>query len=91
MKNAIKGIAGRAVAKVQQVWKDEPVAVITTVTSVVVFVCARVGVVVPEQTIAHAVAYLVPILLGGAAARKRVSPAVPELDEPVDAPGVPAG
>lgn len=57
------------------VYKREPARVLSVITAVVVFVCAKTGVVVPAQSIGDALAFALPILLGGEAIRSQVSPA----------------
>lgn len=60
-------------------WQGNPVLVTSTVTALVVAVCARLGAVIDEQSIGEAVALALPILLGGIVARGQVEPAKPAV------------
>lgn len=60
---------------VKNLWAKEPTLILSALTAAVVFVCAKVGVVVPEQTVAESLAYIVPILLAGVGVRSVVTPA----------------
>lgn len=59
----------------QQLWQREPVRVATALAAVVVFIAAKAGVVISEQDVLHALLLLLPIVAGGEAARKAVTPA----------------
>jgi hypothetical protein len=59
---------------VVNLYKTEPVVVLAAVASAVVFVAANFGVVVDQTSLLSALEYIVPILLGGAVARSKVSP-----------------
>lgn len=61
--------------RIKALWATEPVAVTTALVAVVVFVAAKLGLVVDEQNVGEALALVLPVLLGGAAARQKVSPA----------------
>jgi ABC-type Co2+ transport system permease subunit len=59
---------------VKNLYKTEPVVVLSAVAAAVVFVAANFGIVVDETSVLSALEYVVPILLGGAVARSLVSP-----------------
>lgn len=84
----MKAILDRAYQALLGVWQREPARVVTVLAAVVVFVGAKLGVVVNEQDVGQALLLILPVLLGGEAVRRRVSPAAPADDEPADAPGV---
>lgn len=65
-------------------WITQPVRVITIATSLLVFAAARAGVIVSEQDISSALLLVLPIILGGEAARTQVSPAAPFVGIPSD-------
>ncbi len=67
----------QVLAKVRELWAREPTRVISVTTAVVVFVCAKLGVVVPAESVASAVDFAVPVLLGGEIIRNQISPAAP--------------
>lgn len=59
---------------VKNLYKTEPVVVFSAVAAAVVFVAANFGIVVDETSVLSALEYVVPILLGGAVARSKVTP-----------------
>ena len=59
---------------VKNLYATEPVVVYSAVAAAVVFVAANFGIVVNETSLLSALEYIVPILLGGVAARSLVSP-----------------
>jgi hypothetical protein len=61
--------------RIKALWVTEPVAVTTTVAAIVVFVAAKLGILIDQQNVGEALGLILPILLGGAAARQKVSPA----------------
>lgn len=67
------------------VWATEPVRVLTVLSAVVVFIAAKAGVIIDEQNAGEALALILPILLGGEAARRRVSPAPGDIGPASDA------
>ena len=71
---AVKDVPRLLAGELRWAWRWYPARCIALVTSVAVFVAAKAGVVVPEQSIVHAVAYVLPILLGGEATHRRVTP-----------------
>lgn len=85
----LENLPARLVGLLAAVYRAEPARVISAAAAVVVFVLARAHVVVPEQSVVHAIEFALPFLLVGEATRTQVSP-VPVDDEPADAPGVPA-
>lgn len=82
----LKSIPARLVGLLVAVYRKEPARVISTAAAVIVFVLARAHVVVPEQSVVHAIEFAIPFLFVGEATRRKVSPA-PVDDEPADAPG----
>lgn len=68
-------ILKNAFAALENLYRREPVRVLSTVASAVVFVGAKLGVIVPEQSVLHALEYVVPIILSSEIARGHVSPA----------------
>lgn len=65
----------------RSLWAREPVLIATLIASAVVFVAAKLGAVVSEQSVLNAVLLIVPILLGGLGARGAVhSPATVARD-----------
>ncbi len=57
----------------------EPVRSVAMLVAVVVFAAAKLGVVVDEQNVGEALLLILPVLLGGEAARQQVSPAVGDV------------
>lgn len=78
----MKNLIAQARAFVQKLWAKEPARIISSVGSAVVFIVAKLGIVVPAQSITHAVAIAVPLLLGGQLIRGVVSPAKPAASTP---------
>jgi hypothetical protein len=70
----LTGYVKAALAAAQAAWKREPVRVTSIAVSIVVFACAKAGVVIPEVDIVKDVALTLPILLGGQLARAKVTP-----------------
>lgn len=70
----MKQYASRALALVRRLWAKEPARVVSGVAAVAVFVCAKIGVVVPAESITSAVAFALPLLLGGELIRSQVTP-----------------
>lgn len=70
---------------IRALWATEPVRVITIVAAIVVFVFAKAGVVIDQQDVLDALVIVLPILLGGEAARTQVSPATPDIGDDSDA------
>lgn len=67
-------ILARIRSALAELWAKEPVAVTTTVASLVVFIAGSLGIVVPRAEVLQALADTLPILFGGAIARGHVSP-----------------
>lgn len=59
---------------IRALWETQPVRVTALLASLVVLVAAQTGVVVDEATITDLLALVLPILLGGEIARRRVAP-----------------
>lgn len=51
-----------------------PARTISVVASAVVFLAARLGVVVPEQSVVHSLEFILPLILSGELTHRRVSP-----------------
>ncbi len=62
------------IAFLKKLWATEPTLVISALVAAVVFVCAKLGIVVNAVGIEQAIAYIIPILVGGVAVRSKVSP-----------------
>ena len=67
----MKAILNRAVSYA----RAHPSRIIGWATAAVVFVATAVGIVVPEQSVVHALEIIVPILIGTEATHANVSPA----------------
>ncbi len=61
------------------IYVTNPVRVITFAVALVIFLAAKLGVVVDEQNVGEALLLILPVLLGGEAARQQVSPAAGEV------------
>ncbi len=61
------------------IYVTNPVRVITFAVALVIFLAAKLGLVVDEQNVGEALLLILPVLLGGEAARQQVSPAVGEV------------
>jgi hypothetical protein len=57
-------------------WTTEPARVTTILVAVIIFVAAKLGLIVDEQNVGEALALLLPILLGGEIVRAKVTPAL---------------
>ena len=66
----LKDLAARLLSAAQA----NPVRVATYTAAVIVFVAAKAGVVISEQDVLPALLLILPIVLGGEAARRKVSP-----------------
>lgn len=62
--------------RIKALWLGEPVLVAGALASVVVFLATKLGIVVDEQSVGAALLYVVPIIIGSAGARAKVSPHV---------------
>jgi hypothetical protein len=71
--------------RLKALWATEPALVVSALVAVIVFVCAKVGILVDEQTVSTSLGVILPILLTGAATRAKVSPAAPPLGPDSDA------
>lgn len=65
-------------------WQGNPVRVTAIAASVVVFALAKLGIVIDEQNVGEALTIVLPILLGGELARRKVTPYVGEVGPPSD-------
>lgn len=63
--------------RLRALWTTEPTRVIALAVAVIVFVAAKLGLVVDEQNVGEALALVLPVLLGGELTRSKVSPAPP--------------
>lgn len=70
--------------RIRALWVTEPVLVVSSLVAVIVFVLAKLGVVVDPQNVGEALTIALPILLGGAVARHKVSPAIGPVGPPSD-------
>lgn len=61
-------------------WRNEPALVITSLAAAVVFVAAKAGVVIDQQTLVDSLGIVLPILAGGAVIRRKVTPGIPVAD-----------
>lgn len=68
--------------RVRVVWQEEPARFVAGVVAAVVFVAARFGVVVDEQSLGAALLIVVPILLGGEVTHQHVPPPTKPLVAP---------
>jgi hypothetical protein len=57
-----------------KLWRAQPVVWATRIAAVIVFVCAKAGVVIDTQSLVSALVIVVPILLSGHVARREVIP-----------------
>ena len=60
--------------RLKALWAKEPALITAALVSVIVYVAARAGVVVDPQSVTDALAYVLPILLGGGLVRSQVAP-----------------
>lgn len=67
----LKSLAAKATAFA----RAYPARTVSIVVAVVVFVAAKVGVVVDQQSLGTALAYAIPILVGGEVTHRNVTPA----------------
>lgn len=65
--------------------RSEPVRTATLAASVVVFVAAKLGVVISEQSVLEALLLVLPILLGGQWARGNATPIVNQVPAAIPA------
>lgn len=70
----MKKIVSQALGLAQKLWTKEPARVVSVTAAGVVFVCAKLGIIVPVESVATAVAFALPLLLGGELIRSQVSP-----------------
>jgi len=55
-------------------WAKEPTRITSAIVAVVLFVAAKVGVVIPEADILEALGLILPVLFGGEVVRRKVTP-----------------
>lgn len=70
----LKALAETVLANVLYTYDTEPARVISLAAAVVVFVAAKFGIAVPEQSALTALGLILPILFGGEAIRRKVTP-----------------
>jgi hypothetical protein len=75
-KDRMSGLINMVEQYVLGIWKKEPTRVVAVVVAAVVFAAAKAGIVVSAVSVEHAVAYIIPILVGGELTRAHVTPAV---------------
>lgn len=66
----MQAIIDRAAA----LWRNEPALVITSLAAAVVFLAAKAGVIIDQQTLIDSLGIVLPVLLGGAVIRRKVTP-----------------
>ena len=66
----MQAIIDRAAA----LWRNEPALVITSLAAAVVFLAAKAGVIIDQQTLVDSLGIVLPILFGGAVIRRKVTP-----------------
>lgn len=71
--------------RIRALWATEPVRVVTILVAIVVFIAAKIGVVLDPQDVGDALLLLLPILLGGELARANVTPYMGPVGENSDA------
>lgn len=62
--------------RVRGLWAVDPVRAATAVAAVVVFVCAKRGLIVEQQDVITALLLVVPVVLGGDQVARRVEPPI---------------
>lgn len=67
-------IIQKLVTALKQAWATEPTRVISLLASLIVFVFAKAGLVVNQATLLEALAFIVPLLVGGELTRSQVRP-----------------
>lgn len=72
----------QGLAFAQKLWAKEPARVVSVTVAGVVFVCAKAGIIVPVESVGAAVAFALPLLLGGELIRSQVSPAATSIPIP---------
>lgn len=70
----IKALAETVLANLLYTFDTEPVRVYTVGAAAVVFLAAKLGIVVPQQDAVDALAFCLPILVAGVGARRKVTP-----------------
>jgi hypothetical protein len=70
----LKALAETVAANLLYIYDKEPARVLTLGAAVVVFLAAKFGVVVDEQSAKDALAYCLPVLLAGVGIRRKVTP-----------------
>lgn len=66
----MQAIIDRAAA----LWRNEPALVITSLAAAVVFLAAKAGVIIDQQTLIDSLGIVLPVLLGGTLIRRKVTP-----------------
>lgn len=70
--------------QIKALWLAEPVRVVTALAAIIVFLAAKLGIVVDQQGVGEALLLVLPILLGGEGARAKVSPVRQETGQASD-------
>lgn len=74
MKDALKELFGSALALARRLYAENPVRVVTYVTSAVIAIAATAGLGIDPGSTAAVVATVLAILFGGEVARQQVTP-----------------
>jgi hypothetical protein len=70
----LKALAETLLANLVYTYDTEPVRLYTVGAAAVVFLAAKLGIVVPKQEAINALALTLPILFAGVGARRKVTP-----------------
>lgn len=70
----IKELLGRALASLKETWLMEPTRVLWFAASAIVFAAAKFGIVVNRASLLEALAFIVPLIVGGVVNRSQVVP-----------------
>ncbi len=73
----------KLITKLKSLYDREPARLTSYAAAVILFACAKAGIVVPGTDILTALAYTLPVLLGGEVIRAKVSPVTPTATIPV--------
>lgn len=85
LRSLLRALAAPLTRLLTVLWATEPVRVLTFAVAVVVFLAAKVGIVLDPQEVQDALVIVIPILLGGELARRQVSPAAGDVGPHSDA------
>jgi len=70
---------------IRALWATEPTRIVTLLVAVIVFLAAKLGIVIDQDSVGEALLLTLPILLGGETVRQKVSPASPDTGPDSDA------